>query len=229
MKLTEKLKKINIGKTDAVVIGALIVGGVAGIAITKVANLNGPGTDFEQTTNTPASDLRANSVSFAIKHTALVNKATAGIIDGSKDVDASKAAAYNSIAEISSAYGSINGKEDEAKFNDAWKTYLDQIFIYADASKRGDASAKQAALDAIAIGYTKPQEEYFAKAGVPESVLKTAFADYVYMMTKIVDNHAAGKYTEETAVIGEANGHLEGVFSMLAESIVNKSPEQSKN
>lgn len=211
---------------------ALIVGGFGGYAIAM--NDDGDSKSSTETsqmkpsTTTKAADLRSSLVALGVEHMIYTNKAVASALDGTKDADAAAVALYTNGTDIGAAIGSVYGKDAETTFNSVWKLHLDEFVKYAVASSKGDDAAKQAALDAIDVGYTKPLAQFLAKANpnLPQDVLESGLREHVIMTAKMFDLHVAGDYTAEAAELEMSTKHLEAFFSTLANGIVTQFPEK---
>ncbi|MFI5212579.1 MAG: hypothetical protein ACHQTE_01285 [Candidatus Saccharimonadales bacterium] len=208
---------------------ALVIGGFGGYAIgmnkdssTSMAN----SSQMKPTSATKAADLRSNLVTLGVEHMTYTDQAVDAALDGSPNAAATAAALYANGNNIGAAVGSVYGKDAETTFDSVWKLHLDEFVKYAVADSKGDAAGKQAALDAIDSGYTKPLAQFLAKANpnLPESTLETALRDHVNMTAKMFDLHVAGDYTGEAAQLDMANKHLEGLMSTLANGIVTQFP-----
>ncbi len=213
----------------------LVVGGLVGFGITKAAASHTENnlkqeiqTAQASTTDTKAADLRANLVTLGVEHMTLTDQAVDAALDGSPNAAATGAALYSNGNDIGAAVGSVYGKDAETTFDSVWKLHLDEFVKYAVAGSKGDTAGKQAALDAIATGYTKPLSQYLAKANpnLPEGTLETVLGDHVAMTATMIDDHVAGKYTDEAAELSMANQHIEGIFSTLAGAIVKQYPSK---
>lgn len=209
------------------VVIALIVGIAGGYAIghNKSSN-NNDMKATAATTSTKAADLRANLVTLGVEHMSLTNHAVDAALDGDKNASEVAAALYQNGNDIGAAVGSVYGKDAEKTFDSVWKLHLDQFVSYAVADSKGDNDAKQAALDKINTGYTKPLAAYLAKANpnLSESTLESALNDHVQMTAKMIDDHVQGNYKAESDELNMANKHIEGIFSSLAEGIVKQYP-----
>lgn len=178
------------------------------------------------TTSTKAADFRADFVKLGVEHMSLTNHAVDAALDNSPNATATGAALYANGNTIGASVGSVYGKDAETTFDSVWKLHLDQFVNYAVAGKKGNAAAKQAALDSIQQNYTVPLAQYLAKANpnLPEADLQTALTMHVTMTAKMIDDHNAGDYTAEAADLDAANTHIEGLFSTLAGAIVKQYP-----
>lgn len=207
---------------------AIVAGLVIGFAGGRVMNSNKTSDTKTASTTTgisqKASDLRADLVTLGLEHMTLTNQAIDAALDGSKTADASAAALYANGNDIGTAVGSVYGKDAETTFDSVWKLHLDEFVKYAVADSKGDSAGKQAALDAIDSGYTKPLSAYLAKANpyLPEATLNQVLSDHVQMTATMIDDHVAGKYADEFAQLGTANKHIEGIFSTLAGAIAKQ-------
>ncbi|MEP7204717.1 MAG: hypothetical protein ABI716_00810 [Candidatus Saccharibacteria bacterium] len=213
-----------------VLVVALVVGMAGGYAI-GYHNKNSTISASEATapsSATKAADLRSSLVTLGVEHMTLTNQAVDAALDGSKTADATAAALYSNGNEIGAAVGSVYGKDAETTFDSVWKLHLDEFVKYAVASSKGDAAGKQAALDAIDNGYTKPLSQFLAKANpnLPEATLESVLGDHVQMTAAMIDKHVAGDYTGEAADLKAANQHIEGIFSTLAGAIVKQNPSK---
>jgi len=228
------MKKLNQGgmvEVIVVLIVALVVGGVGGYAIGHNKKNNSSSTNSNNgapTSATKAADLRSNLVTLGLEHMTLTDQAVAAALDGTKNADATGAALYANGNDIGAAVGSVYGKDAETTFDSVWKLHLDQFVAYAVADSKGDANGKQAALDAIQTGYTKPLAQYLAKANpnLPEATLESALNDHVQMTATMIDDHVKGDYKAEADELKMANMHIEGLFSTLAVGIVKQYPDK---
>ena len=203
---------------------ALIVGVIGGYLVghyTMKTNNNSVPTSA-----TKAADLRVNLVTLGVQHMNLVDQAVDSALDGNKDASAVGAALYQNGNTIGATVGSVYGKDAETTFDSVWKLHLDQFVNYAVADSKGDANGKQAALDAISNGYTKPLAQYLAKANpnLPEATLESALNEHVQMTAQIIDEHVQGNYQGEANDLKMADQHIAGIFSTLAEGIVKQYP-----
>ena len=223
---------MNVRKNESGNIGlavvAVILGLVLGFSFAKVADNNKIKDAQAPTTSTKAADLRANLVTLGLEHMTLTDQAVDAALDGSANAKATGAALYANGNDIGAAVGSVYGKDAETTFNSVWKLHLDQFVNYAVADSKGDAAAKQAALNAIDTGYTKPLSQYLAKANpnLPESALETALGEHVDMTAQMIDDHVQGKYADEAALLNSANSHIATIFSTLAGAIVKQYPSK---
>lgn len=218
--------------TGIVIAGAiaLIVGGFVGYAIgmkndSKSMTVN---SQVKPSSTTKAANLRSALVSLGVEHMIYTNKTVASALDGTKDADAAAVALYANGKDIGAAIGSVYGKDAQATFDTVWKLHLDEFVKYAVASSQGDEAAKQAALTAIDVGYTKPLSQFLAKANpnLPQDVLESGLREHVTMTAKMFDQHIAGDYTGEAATLKMSTKHLESFFSTLADGIVTQFPEK---
>ena len=209
-----------------------IIGLVLGFGITLLAAMSYYHNKLDMaavpTSATKAADLRATLVTLGVEHMTLTNQAIDAALDGSPTASASATALYANGNTIGAAVGSIYGKDAETTFDSVWKLHLDQFVNYAVADKKGDATAKQAALDTIQSSYTVPLAQYLAKANpnLPESALQTALTDHVNMTAMMIDDHVKGDYTAEYADLDMANTHMKDLFSTLAGGIVTQFPSK---
>jgi len=222
------MKKINqsgIAEVAAMVVITLVVGVLAGYSIGH-HNKSTSKTDSSPTSATKAADLRSDLVTLGVEHMTLTDQAVDAALDGSSNASAVGAALYANGNDIGTAVGSVYGKDAEKTFDSVWKLHLDEFVKYAVADSKGDSAGKQAALDAIDTGYTKPLSQYLAKANpnLPEATLEAVLGDHVQMTATMIDDHVAGKYTDEAAELKMANQHIEGIFSTLAGAIVKQYP-----
>ena len=175
-----------------------------------------------------ASDLRSGLVRMGTEHMVLTDKAVADALDGSPAAAESAKLLYKNGNDIAAAVGSVYGKDAETTFNTVWKLHLDQFVNYAVASKQGDEGAKSAALAKIDEQYTKPLAAYLAKANpnLPEKTLESSLREHVQMTARMIDDHVAGKYADESMELTNASKHLEGLMSTLAAGIVKQYPDK---
>ncbi|HET7630261.1 MAG TPA: hypothetical protein VFK03_02710 [Candidatus Saccharimonadales bacterium] len=221
----------NSGKTAAVAVVTLVIGLLVGFGVTKAMDGdNRSGHDMASMTQTSdkASDLRANLVTLGIEHMTYTNQAVDAALDGAPNAKQLADLLYANGDQIGAAVGSVYGQDAEKTFDQVWKLHLDQFVNYAVASSKGDKSAKQAALDKIDSGYTKPLAQFLAKANpnFDEQTLETALRDHVNMTAKMIDYHVAGDYQKETDELSMANKHMEGIMSTLAAGIVKQFPKK---
>ncbi|HET6622734.1 MAG TPA: hypothetical protein VFG56_02250 [Candidatus Saccharimonadales bacterium] len=221
----------NSGKTAAIAIVTLVVGLVVGFGAAKAMDdeMNG-GHDMASMTKTSdkASDLRANLVTLGVEHMTYTDQAVAAALDGAPNAEQLAELLYDNGDQIGAAVGSFYGDEAEKTFDQVWKLHLDQFVNYAVASSKGDEAAKQAALDKIDSGYTKPLAQFLAKANpnFDEQTLETALRDHVNMTAKMIDFHVDGNYQKEADELNMANKHIEGIMSVLAAGIVKQFPDK---
>jgi hypothetical protein len=205
-------------------VALLVVGLVIGFGVTKAIDSHHYNQELTSartpSTTTAAATLRANLVTLGVEHMTLTDQAVDAALDGSSDASATAAALYANGNTIGATVGSVYGKSAQTTFDAVWKLHLDQFVNYAVADKEGNASAKQAALNAIQTGYTIPLAQYLAKANpyISESTLQTALSDHVAMTATMIDDHVQGNYTAEAAELNMANTHIEGLFSSAAVS-----------
>lgn len=218
-------------KTWAGVVVALIIGLVVGWGVTMAVDNNGDSSNSNTktaTTDTKASDLRADLVTLGVEHMTYVDQAVDAALDGAPNAKELATNLYANGNQIGAAVGSVYGKDAEKTFNTVWKLHLDQFVNYAVASSKGDQAGKQAALATIDSGYTKPLAQYLAKANpnLPENVLETALRDHVNMTAKMIDDHVNKDYTAEVNELNMSNKHIEGIMSTLAGAIVKQFPDK---
>lgn len=218
----------NIGIMALLVVVGLIIGFAGGRIIGRSDDNMSKTAASAPTTSTKAADLRANLVTLGIEHMQLTDHAVAATLDGSPAASEVAKALYANGNDIGAAVGSVYGKDAEQTFDSVWKLHLDQFVAYAVASSKGDDAGKKAALNAIQTGYTKPLAQYLAKANpnLPEATLESALGDHVQMTAQMIDDHVAGKYSDEQAELKMADQHLEGLFSTLASAIVKQYPDK---
>ena len=226
----KKLNQSGMAEVIVVLVVALAVGMLGGYTIghhskTSTSTSN---NSSAPSSATKAADLRSTLVTLGLEHMTLTNQAVDAALDGGKNADATGAALYANGNEIGAAVGSVYGKDAETTFDSVWKLHLDQFVKYAVADSKGDAAGKQAALDAISTGYTKPLSQYLAKANpnLPEATLESVLGDHVAMTATMIDDHVAGKYADEASQLKMANLHIEGIFSTLADAIVKQYPSK---
>lgn len=218
-------------KTWAGVVVALIVGLVVGWGVTMAVDHNDNNKNDKAAssqTSSKASDLRADLVTLGVEHMNYTDHAIDAALDGSPNASAVAKALYDNGNQIGAAVGSVYGKDAEKTFDSVWKLHLDQFVAYAVADSKGDTAGKQAALDKIDSGYTKPLAQYLAKANpnLPENVLESALRDHVNMTAKMIDDHVNKDYTAEANELDMANKHIEGIMSTLAAGIVKQFPDK---
>ena len=225
----KKLNQSGAAEVAVVLVVALIIGMIGGYSIghrhTSAVTSNSS-SSAAPSSATKAADLRATLVMLGVEHMTLTNQAVDAALDGSKNADATAAALYANGNDIGAAVGSVYGKDAQTTFDSVWKLHLDEFVKYAVADSKGDNAGKQAALDAIQTGYTKPLSQYLAKANpnLPEATLESVLGGHVAMTATMIDDHVAGKYTEEADQLKMANQHIEGIFSTLADGIVKQYP-----
>lgn len=219
-------RKYQDGSTEVVVtlVIALVVGVIGGYLVGN--HMHTKNASVAPTSATKAADLRANLVTLGVQHMNLVDQAVNAALDGDKDASAVAGVLYQNGNDIGAAVGSVYGKDAETTFDGVWKLHLDQFVNYAVADSKGDANGKQAALDAISNGYTKPLAQYLAKANpnLPEATLESALAEHVKMTAQIIDEHVQGNYQAEANDLRMADQHIAGIFSTLTEGIVKQYP-----
>ncbi|HET9173944.1 MAG TPA: hypothetical protein VFN56_01540 [Candidatus Saccharimonadales bacterium] len=222
----KKLGERGGAETAVVLVIALIVGIAGGYFWGH--SMKSASASTQPTASTKAADLRANLVTLGVEHMQLTDEAVDAALDGSKDANAKAAALYQNGNDIGAAVGSIYGSDAEKTFDSVWKLHLDQFVNYAVADSKGDTAGKQAALNAIDTGYTKPLAQYLAKANpnLPEATLETALSDHVQMTAAIIDAHVNGNYSDEQNQLKMASQHIEGIFSTLADGIVKQFPSK---
>ncbi len=213
----------NVAIIAVAVIAGLIIGFAGGHAVKKSST-----TTTVPTSSTKAADLRSTLVTLGVEHMSLTDQAVDAALDGSANATATGAALYANGNDIGAAVGSIYGQSAQTTFDSVWKLHLDQFVAYAVADSKGDAAGKAAALNAINTGYTIPLAQYLAKANpnLPENVLQTALGEHVAMTATMIDDHVAGKYTDEASELSMANQHIAGIFSTLAGAIVKQYPNK---
>jgi hypothetical protein len=234
-------KKTN--ETGIAAVAALLVilvVAVIGFAAFKISEKNNEAdtsSDSSTTTTTAAAvpnsttkaaDLRSTLVRLGEEHMVLVNAAVDQTLDGSPAASASTAALIQNGKDIGAAVGSVYGKDAETTFDTVWQIHLVDFITYAGASAKGDAAGKAAALKDIDTKYTKPLSAYLAKANpkLSEATLNSVLGDHVQMTADMIDLHVAKKYTEEYTKLAEADKHIEGIFSTLADGIVKQYPSK---
>ncbi|MEO5949998.1 MAG: hypothetical protein ABIQ04_00970 [Candidatus Saccharimonadales bacterium] len=223
--------KNKMGLTAAIVVGGLVVGGLGGYAIGNMhsdSSSSNSSMSKTATSSTKAADLRADLVTLGVSHMIYTDKAVDQALSASKGADASGKALYDNGTTIGAAVGSVYGKDAETTFNTVWKIHLDDFVKYAVAGSKGDEAGKSAALADIDASYTKPLAQYLAKANpnLPEATLESALRDHVSMTAKMIDYRVAGDYANEAMQLDMANKHIEGLFSTLANGIVQQYPDK---
>jgi len=224
----KKLNESGVAEVIMIFVVALAVGLIGGYTIghnkNKTSKSSSSGT--APSSATKAADLRADLVTLGVEHMTLTDQAVDAALDGSPNAGATGAALYANGNNIGAAVGSVYGNNAQTTFDSVWKLHLDQFVKYAVADKGGDSAGKQAALDTISTGYTKPLSQYLAKANpnLPEATLESVLSDHVAMTAKMIDYHVAGNYAAEASELTMANQHIEGIFSTLANGIVLQFP-----
>lgn len=227
---------MNVRKNDsgniALAAVAVVVGLVVGFAVARVSdNSNTNKADSSTSTSANAGapsekhlKLRSDLVGLGVEHMNLTNIAVDNTLDGTKGAQASSAALYANGNAIGAAIGSVYGKDAETTFNSVWKLHLDQFVAYAVASSKGDEAGKSAALNTIDTQYTKPLSAFLAKANpnLPQKTLETVLGDHITMTAAMIDDHTAGKYTDEQAELQKANTMIAGIFTTLANGIAKQ-------
>lgn len=223
----KNLEEKGAAGTIVVLIIALIVGLVGGYAIGH-SHKNTNSSTSTPSAATKAADLRANLVTLGVEHMTYTDQAVDAALDGSKNADATAAALYANGNDIGAAVGSVYGKSAQNTFDSVWKLHLDQFVAYAVADSKGDTAGKQAALNTINTGYTKPLAQFLAKANpnISESTLESALNDHVQMTATMIDDHVQGNYKAESDELNMANKHIEGIFSSLSDAIVKQYPSK---
>ena len=215
-----------------IVVVGLVIGFAAGrVMSNKSKSTSSTGSSSavaKPDTATKAADLRSALVTLGVQHMELTDRAVAAALDGSKDASAVGAALYTNGTDIGSAVGSVYGQDAEATFNSVWKLHLDQFVAYAVAGSKGDKAGQDTALKTIHDSYTVPLAQYLAKANpnLPADVLEKLLGEHVGMTAKMIDDHVAGKYTDEAADLKAADSHIVTIFSALAGGIVKQYPDK---
>lgn len=225
------MKKLNQGGMAEIALVfaiALVVGLLGGYIIGHHTKSNNNTTSAQPTSATKAADLRSSLVTLGVEHMSLTDQAVDAALDGNKDAKATAAALYQNGNDIGAAVGSVYGMSAQTTFDSVWKLHLDQFVKYAVADAKGDSAGKQAALNTIQTGYTKPLAQFLAHANpnLPEATLESALGDHVQMTATMIDDHVQGNYTAEASELKMANQHIEGLFSLLAEGIVKQFPSK---
>jgi hypothetical protein len=226
------IKGAAMGGTIVVIVAA-VIGLAAGYGIghkSGSSSMSSSSMSSMSTTSDKASDLRANLVVLGAEHMDLTYHAVDAALDGTPNADAAKADLIKNGTEISTAIGSIYGKDAQAKFQDIWNLHLNDFVKYALASKGGDEAGKQAALADIKTGYTVPISQLLAGANpnLPEKTLETAFNEHIDMTAQMIDDHVNGDYTGEANLREQSVDHLKGLMSTLAAAIVKQYPDKFK-
>ena len=211
----------------------LIIGALAGFGITKAADSHNTNMLKQQVTAaqapnsaTKAGDLRANLVTLGVEHMDLTDAAIDAALDGAPNASAVATDLFNNGDQIGADVGSVYGKDAQTTFDSVWKLHLNDFVKYAVADKGGDQAGKTAALNDIDTNYTKPLAQFLAKANpnLPEATVEGALRDHVNMTAQMIDDHVAGKYTDEASMRDMGAQHLNGLFSTLAGAIVKQKP-----
>lgn len=220
------------GKTKAIVVIVVVLllgmGGGYLIGHKKTTSSTSHSDAVAPSAVTKAANLRSSLVRLGVEHMILTDHAVDAALDGSANASAVGTALYTNGTDIGAAVGSVYGTEAETTFNSVWKLHLDEFVKYAVAGSKSDSAGKQAALDSISTGYTKPLAQYLAKANpnIKEDILEASLAEHVSMTAMMIDDHVSGDFAAEASELKMANQHIEGIFSSLADGIVTQYPEK---
>jgi hypothetical protein len=210
-----------------VVVVAIVVIAVVAFAVGK--HNKHSSTDMSMTkpsATTAAATLRSNLVTLSVEHMTLTDQAVDAALDGNADATAFDTALNNNGKAIGAAVGSVYGTSAQTTFDTVWQIHLDDFVKYAVADKMGDAAGKSAALSDIQTRYTVPLAQFIAKANpnLPEATLQKGLEQHVAMTALVIDDHVQGNYTAETNELNSANTMIAGLFSTLAQGIVQQYP-----
>lgn len=217
------LKRIKVPRGRRATVGFLVIlvlvaGGCMYFIVKNKNDENKP-----QATGLKQED-RAKLVSLGEDHMTTVNKAFGAAIDGSADAENLKTSLYENGNQISDAMGKVYGEEAKNKFDEAWKIYIDQFFVYIDASKKNDLEAKKRALRAISEGYTYALSSYIAKINpnTTEVTIKSGLAEHVAGTLRMVEAHTNGNKAAEEAELQATSVHIKAVFGFISDTVATE-------
>ncbi len=222
-------KSKSMGSVAVTAVVALVIGLAIGYGVWhKKDTATTSNSQVTATSATKAADLRANLVSLGVQHQDVTTQAVDAALDGSPNADAAKADLIKNGESISAAIGSVYGQAAQDKFQAIWNVHLNDFVKYAVAAKGGDEAGKTAAMQDINTNYTKPISKLLSGANpnLPEKTLESAFGEHIDMTAQTIDDHVAGKYTDEAALRVQSAAHIKAIMSTLAGAIVKQYPSK---
>ncbi|MDB5165086.1 MAG: hypothetical protein JWL89_712 [Candidatus Saccharibacteria bacterium] len=211
------MKKLKKPSKKLLVLIVFVV--VAGLLVAwHVAN---HGKNSDGTKANLSGNNRSNFLKLSDENVVLTNKAINAMLDESADAESQKTAAYNNAQELGGAIKALYSTDTETTFNKTWKVYMDQAFVYAAASKKGDEAAKTTALNTINTGYTVPLSQYLSKLNpaITEVTVRAGLAQHAAYMLQMAGEHAQGKLAQETADLQQDRALTKTVFGVIADGI----------
>jgi hypothetical protein len=225
-----KLFKNQNGNAAPIILGLVVIVIIAAVAVKIVHDNknNNVAAAANPSASTKAADFRTTLVTLGIDHMTLTDQAVDAALDGNADATAFDTALNNNGKAIGAAVGSIYGTAAQNTVDTVWQIHLDDFVKYAVADKEGNSAAMSAALSDIQTKYTVPLAQYIAKANpnLPESALQKGLEMHISMTALMIDDHVKGNYTAEANELNMANTGIAGLFSTLAEGIVQQYPSK---
>ncbi|WP_372869057.1 copper amine oxidase [Planomicrobium okeanokoites] len=184
---------------------------------------------FEDTkADTPAGELRAQLGYLLSEHAGLATVAMQNGVTGAEEFEASAAALSNNTEELSAAIASVYGDEAGQAFNDMWAAHIGYFVDYTKAVAAGDDTAKQEALDELAM-YKEDFSAFIENATggeVPAEAMAEGLQMHIEQLTTALDLYAAEDYDAAFEQVRVAYGHMYGAAENLSGGIVNQNPDK---
>jgi hypothetical protein len=164
------------------------------------------------------------------EHMFLTTFATDAAIGGRTDEFNAAADVLNKNGtEIGAAIGTIYGQDAQDKFNDIWSAHIGFFVDYTTAVAKGDATAKQQAMDDLNNVYVPDFAAFLAGAtGLPQDDLAALTADHVATTERVIDAQAGTDATDTAQADRTAAMHMRMIGDPLAAAIVAAKPDSFK-
>lgn len=152
------------------------------------------------------------------------------VLKDSKNEKEFKQSLYKNADELGVTFGEALGDQFKADFTKDWKVYLDQVFIYAKATKDKDEVSRQKSKAAIAEQSVAPLSRLFAASisGVNETTIRTGLEAYSSNITQSIDGLVKKDVSEKTAALQAADEQAKIFFGFLGDKITQQSSAKFK-
>lgn len=222
-------------KRSAILIAVVFIALAAGFGSAKFLEwkitahkitANSTATSQIPDTATKAADLRTSLVILGIQHTQLLDSAIRAAIDQTSDATALKTELYQNGTDISALLGSYYGTSTQTSFKTLWNTQLNDVFSYATAATKGDASSKAMVLADLQTNFNIPLAKLLSGVNpeIEESSLQATLATHLNLTSSVIDDHQAKNYAQEQVDLAASDSQFASCMSRLAEAIVTQYP-----
>ena len=170
----------------------------------------------------PAVDLRVAFNRLLGEHMQIAVDATQTALLGGKSFDAKGAELQANTDDLAAAIGSLYGDDAKQAFASQWNAHNGYFVNYTVATAKGDAAAKQKAVDGL-TAYTKDFGTFLAGAtGLPADAVTAQLAMHVMHTAKAVDMFGTKDYAGSYANAAMGYVHMGATGDILSGAIATQ-------